>query len=80
MIIDIPVWRGEMISFDDAGTSVLRGLTRTLTFYGTLTNQVSGSIPEKCHSPGDTNCLLLYTPTSFLHFAKLFANDRERER
>jgi hypothetical protein len=39
-------------------------------------NQVGGSIPEECHSPGDTNCLFLYTPTSFLqvglHLSRIF--------
>jgi hypothetical protein len=52
-------WEGvstlKVNSFDHAGTSILEGLTRTLTFYGTLMNQVSGSIPEECHSPGDTS-------------------------
>jgi hypothetical protein len=56
-------WEGVLTlkvnSFDHARTSALGGLTRTLAFYGTLMNQVGGSIPEECNSPGDTNCLLL---------------------
>jgi hypothetical protein len=56
-------WEGVLTlkvnSFDHTGTSVLGGLTRMLMFYGTLTNQIGGSIPEECDSPGDTNCLLL---------------------
>jgi hypothetical protein len=37
-------------SLDYAETSVLGGLTRTLTFYDTLTNQVSGNVPFEVQS------------------------------
>jgi hypothetical protein len=38
--------KGELHSFDHAGTSVLGGLTRTLT----LTNHASGSVPFEVRS------------------------------